>query len=57
MISLIYLNVWLKDTASFLLLIRESFWINFASYEYKNKSANKGGQLVPVGMPTDCFKI
>jgi hypothetical protein len=37
-----YLNVWLKDTASFLLLSRHSFWTNSASYEYKNKSANIG---------------
>jgi hypothetical protein len=56
MTSSIYLNVWLKDTASFLLLFRNSFWTNFASYNYKNKSANKGAQFVPIGMPTDCWK-
>jgi hypothetical protein len=50
----IYLNVWLKDTASFLLLSCNSFWTNSASYENKNKSANKGAQL-STGMPTDCW--
>jgi hypothetical protein len=54
---LIYLNVYLKDTASFLLLSRDSFWINYASHEYKNKYANKGAQLVPIGMLTDYWKI
>jgi hypothetical protein len=24
--------------------------------EYKNKSPNKRAQLVPIGMPTDCWK-
>jgi hypothetical protein len=27
-----------------------------ASYEYKNKSANKGAQLVSIEKPTDCWK-
>jgi hypothetical protein len=44
--SSMYLNVWLKDTASFLSLSRNSFWTNSASYEYNNKSANKGAQSV-----------
>jgi len=26
-------------------------------YEYKNKSARRGAQLVPIGMPTVCWKI
>jgi hypothetical protein len=37
MTSSIYLNVWLKDTASFLLLSCNSFWTNSASYEYSKK--------------------
>jgi hypothetical protein len=43
-----YLNVWLKDTASFLLLSRNSFWTNSAFCEYKNKSANKGAPVIPI---------
>jgi hypothetical protein len=35
--------------------IPNSFWTNSASYEYENKSADKGAQLVPIGMPTDCW--
>ena len=46
--SSIYLNVWLKDTASFFLLSRNSFWTNSASYEYKNNSANKGAQYKEI---------
>jgi hypothetical protein len=34
----------------------KDFWTNSASYEYKNKSANKGAQLVSIGMPTNCWK-
>jgi hypothetical protein len=40
----------------FLLLSRKSFWTNSASYDYKNKFANTGAQLVPTGMPTDYWK-
>jgi hypothetical protein len=36
-----------EGQASFLLLSRNSFWTKSASYECKNKSANKGAQLVP----------
>lgn len=30
------------------------FWINSASWEYINMSANNGAYLVPVWIPTDC---
>ena len=30
--------------------------MNTASYEYRNKSANRGGQSVPMGMPIICRK-
>jgi hypothetical protein len=51
-----YLNVWLKGSASFLLLSRNSFWTKPASYEYKNKSANKGAHKALIGMLTECWK-
>jgi hypothetical protein len=31
------------------------FWRNSNSYEYKNKSARRGAQFVPIGMPTTCW--
>jgi hypothetical protein len=52
-----YLNVWLKDMASILLLSRNIFWTNSASYEYKNKSANKGAQLAPIGYANGLLEI
>jgi hypothetical protein len=27
--------------------------VNFASKEYKNRSAYKGAQIIPIGIPTD----
>jgi hypothetical protein len=54
--SSMYLNVELKATARGLFSCR-SFWMNSASKEYKNKSAYKGAQLVPMGIPTVCWKI
>ena len=30
---------------------------NSASYEYKNKSASNGAQLVPIGIPVVCWNI
>ena len=30
--------------------------MNSASYEYTNMSARRGAQLVPIGMPTICWK-
>ena len=30
--------------------------MNSASYEYRNMSARRGAQFVPMGMPTICWK-
>ena len=30
--------------------------MNSASYEYRNMSASRGAQFVPMGMPTICWK-
>jgi hypothetical protein len=44
--SSIYLNVKLKALASWIFLSFTSFWRNSDSYEYKNKSARRGAQLL-----------
>jgi hypothetical protein len=41
------------SSASFLDLYLE-FDDSGDSYEYKNKSARRGAQFVPIGMPTTC---
>jgi hypothetical protein len=41
--------------ASWIFLSFTSFWWNSDLYEYKNKSARKGAQFVPIGMPTTCW--
>jgi hypothetical protein len=51
-----YRSVPLKDTARDLFFSCKSFSINPASYECKKRSANKGAQFVPMGIPTDCWK-
>jgi hypothetical protein len=51
-----YLNVELKATARSLFLAWGSFWMNSPSLEYKNKSANKVILLVPMGIPTICWR-
>jgi hypothetical protein len=33
------------------------FWRNSNSYEYKNKSARREAQFVPIGMPTTCWTV
>jgi hypothetical protein len=43
-------------TFDFSTLYTTSFWRNSDSYEYKNKSARRGAQFVPIGMPTTCWK-
>ena len=53
--SSIYLYVKLKALASWIFLSFTSFWRNSDSYEYKNKSARRGTQFVPIGMPTTCW--
>lgn len=54
--SSVYLNVELKAPTSVLFLSHTIFLINSASYNYENKSANRGAQLVPMGIPTVCWK-
>jgi hypothetical protein len=49
--SSIYLYVKLKALTSWIFLYFTSFWRNSDSYEYKNKSARRGAQFVPIGMP------
>jgi hypothetical protein len=41
-----------KALASWIFLSFTSFWRNSDSYEYKNKSARRRAQFVPIGMPT-----
>ena len=53
--SSIYLYVKLKALASWIFLSFTSFWRNSDSYEYKNKSARRGAQFVPIGMSTTCW--
>jgi hypothetical protein len=53
--SSIYLYVKLKALVSWIFLSFTSFWRNSDSYEYKNKSARRGAQFVPIGMPTTCW--
>jgi hypothetical protein len=43
-----------KALASWILYFT-SFWRNADSYAYKNKSARRGTQFVPIGMPTTCW--
>jgi hypothetical protein len=43
----------LKALDSWIFLYFTSFWRN--SYEYTNKSARRGAQFVPIGMPTTCW--
>jgi hypothetical protein len=53
----ICLNVELKATARGLFFSCRSFWMNYTTKEYKNKSTNKELQLVPMGIATICLKI
>ena len=53
--SSIYLYVKLKALASWIFLSFTSFWRKSDSYEYKNKSARRGAQFVPIGMPMTCW--
>ena len=40
----------------FLFQVESKDCINSASYEYRNMSARRGAQFVPIGMPTICWK-
>jgi hypothetical protein len=42
----------LKATARDIFFSCRNVLINSASYEYKNMSANKGAQFIPMGIPT-----
>ena len=53
--SSIYLYVKLKALASWIFLSFTKFWRNSDSYEYKNNSATRGAQFVPIDMPTTCW--
>ena len=46
----------LKDQVSFFSFFLRSPCMKSASYEYRNKSARRGAQFVPLGMPTVCWK-
>jgi hypothetical protein len=46
-----------KALASWIFLSFTSFWRNSDSYEYENKSARRGAQFVPIGMPTTACEI
>jgi hypothetical protein len=45
-----YVDNELKTTTRGLLFFCRSFWMNSASLEYKNISANKGAHSVPMGI-------
>jgi hypothetical protein len=48
-------HVKLKALASWIFLSFTSFWKNYDSYQYTNKSARRGTQFVPIGIPTTCW--
>ena len=51
-----YLYVKLNCDANFVFPVESKDCINSASYEYRNMSARKGAQFVPIEMPTICRK-
>ena len=51
-----YLYVKLNWDANCFFPVESKDCMNSASYEYRNMSAGKGGQFVPIGMPTICWK-
>ena len=54
--SSMYLYVKLNLIANRFLPVEGKERINSASYEYKNMSARRGTQFVPMGMPIICRK-
>ena len=42
--------------ANFFFPVESKDCMNSASYEYRNMSARRGAQFVPIGMPTFCWK-
>ena len=51
-----YLYVKLNWDANFFFPAESKDCMNSASYEYRNMSARRGAQFVPIGMPTICWK-
>ena len=51
-----YLYVKLNWDASRFLSTESKDCMNSASYEYRNMSARRGAQFVPMGMPIICWK-
>ena len=54
--SSMYLYVKLNWDANRFLPAESKGCMNSASYEYRNKSARRGAQFVPKGMPIICWK-
>jgi hypothetical protein len=56
--GVIFRNVELEATTKhFCFFSFRCFWIDTVSYEYKNRSVNKGTQLVPIEIPADSWKV
>ena len=51
-----YLYVKLNWDANRFLPVESKDCMNSASYEYRNMSARRGEQFVPMGMPIICWK-
>ena len=54
--SSMYLYVKLNWDANFFFPVESKDCMNSASYEYRNMSARRGAQFVPIGMPIICWK-
>ena len=54
--SSMYLYVKLNWDANRFLPAESKDCMNSASYEYRNMSARRGAQFVPLGMPIICWK-
>ena len=54
--SSMYLYVKLNWDANRFLPAESKDCMNSASYEYRNMSARRGAQFVPIGIPTICWK-
>ena len=55
-VSILYLYVKLNLDANRFLPVESKDCMNSASYEYRNMSARRGAQFVPMGMPIICWK-
>ena len=54
--SSMYLYVKLNWDANRFLPVESKDCMNSSSYEYRNMSARRGAQFVPMGMPIICWK-